>query len=270
MDATQRAPQFDDRFPELNHFICSLAEQFNEGQITSWDDLEVQVHAFFTPVRMTEMELAVPGWSKMASYTDGITLIHVMCVFLGMYMLPEFQNLNWEQQNLMKWVILFHDAAKIHIRGQKATMHAFHSGVVTANALANLDFPVTDQYLSLLPIWNGYTKQAFLSRIDDPSPIPDNRKLPEILAGIEQMYGRTSPGTLVIKTVILHISLHVDDMYPTPAPLTQDEAIRYIDADLFPLLRVMMLSDNEGWSLFDPETRARQRRDTLAAFDKLK
>jgi hypothetical protein len=31
----------------------------------------------------------------------------------------------------------------------------------------------------------------------------------------------------------------------------------------------MMLSDNEGWSLFDPETRARQRRDTLAAFEEV-
>lgn len=29
-----------------------------------------------------------------------------------------------------------------------------------------------------------------------------------------------------------------------------------------------MLSDNEGWSLFDPETRARQRNDTLKAFKK--
>jgi hypothetical protein len=48
-----------------------------------------------------------------------------------------------------------------------------------------------------------------------------------------------------------------------------EEAQRYINTSLFPLLRVMMLSDNEGWSLFDPETRSRQRRDTLAAFEKV-
>jgi hypothetical protein len=56
-------------------------------------------------------------------------------------------------------------------------------------------------------------------------------------------------------------------MYPTPAPLTEDEIRTYIDDDLLPLLRVMMLADNEGWSMFEPEYRAKQRKDTLAAFD---
>jgi hypothetical protein len=31
----------------------------------------------------------------------------------------------------------------------------------------------------------------------------------------------------------------------------------------------MMLADNEGWSLFDLETRARQRSDTLKAFEEV-
>ena len=29
-----------------------------------------------------------------------------------------------------------------------------------------------------------------------------------------------------------------------------------------------MLSDNEGWALFEPEFRAQQNRDTLEAFDR--
>jgi hypothetical protein len=31
----------------------------------------------------------------------------------------------------------------------------------------------------------------------------------------------------------------------------------------------MMLADNEGWSLFDPETRAVQRNETLEVFEEL-
>src|SRR4030095_15527113 len=94
-------------------------------------------------------------------------------------------------------------------------------------------------------------------------------KLPGILQGIQQLFGQNTPATLIIKTILLRISLHVDDNYPTPAPLTKEELRQYIDSDLFPLLRVMMLSDNEGWSLFNLETRARQRRDTLAVFQEI-
>ena len=61
----------------------------------------------------------------------------------------------------------------------------------------------------------------------------------------------------------------MDPFYPTPAPLTEEEIRQYIDPDLLPLLKVMMLADNEGWSLFDPEIRARQRNDTLKAFEKV-
>jgi len=212
------------------------------------------------------MEYLIPGWRKMASYADGITLVHVMCVFLGMYMLPEFSQLSSQQQQAMKWVILFHDIDKFHIRGKKDTMHAFHSGVVTANRLPAQGFSFSEKYPELIGPWSEYTNQAFLPGEGDAPPTPDNRKLPQILRGIELLFEKNPSAALIVKTVLLHISLHVDDQYPTPAPLTMEEAKLYIGSDLFPLLRVMMLSDNEGWSMFDPETRTRQRRDTLAAF----
>ena len=270
MNANQEFPRFEDQFSDLDKFIFHLVDSYNEGKICSWDDLENFANAFFTPARMEQMESLVPGWREMASYTDGITLVHVMCVFLGMYMLPEFKSLSREQQVLMKWVILFHDVAKIHIRGKRDTMHAFRSGVRAANTLAQLGFPTTKQFPELIRSWSEETSQALIANDGDAAPTPDNRKLPRIVAGIEQLYGENTPATLIVKTVLLHISLHVDDMYPTPTPLTKDEAKQYIDPSLFPLLRVMMLSDNEGWSLFDEESRIRQRRDTLAAFEEVK
>ena len=260
-------PSFEQRLPDLDDFILQLVHEYQIGQISSWEDLEERVQAFFTPAKMDRMEAIVPGWCEMASYTDRITLVHVTCVFLGMYMLPEFKSLTHEHQDLMKWVILFHDIAKFHIRGKKDTMHAFRSGVIAANILNKLGFPSTEKYPELIHLWSEYTDQAFIP--GDVAPTPDNQKLPDILSEIDQMYGPNTPATLIIKTVLLHISLHVDDMYPTPAPLTKEETIRYIDINLFPLLKVMMLSDNEGWSLFDPETRAQQRRDTLKAFEEV-
>jgi hypothetical protein len=60
-----------------------------------------------------------------------------------MFMLPEFQALSAEQQQIAKWIILFHDIDKVHIQGKKDMMHAFNSAVVAANTLPDIGFPIT-------------------------------------------------------------------------------------------------------------------------------
>ena len=261
-------PAFDDCFSDLNQFILKLVEAYEAGTIRSWDDLEEKVHVFFTPERMEEMESLVPGWQKMASYSEGITLVHVMCVFLGLFMLPEFQSLTPHQKQLAKWIVLFHDIAKIHIQGKKDTLHAFRSGVETAKALPSFGFPTRQHFHERIDYWSEYTEQAFTFHDEDTAPKPDNQKLPAILIGIDNLFGKDTEAALITKTVLLHISLHIDPFYPTPAALTEEEIKRFINPTLFPLLRAMMLSDNEGWSLFKPETRAQRGLDANAAFER--
>lgn len=257
-------PNFDEQLSFLNQFTLELVQNYHEGELNSWDELDEKVKAFFTSARMDQMEALVPGWKKMASYSDGITLTHVMCVFLGVFMMPEFHALSPEGQQMAKWIVLFHDLDKFHIHGKKDTMHAFRSGVLAAKGLPAFGFPVTEQYPALLPTWSEHTLGAFVS--GDGTPRPDNGKLPEILSGIDQLFGENTPAALITKTALLHISVNVDPQYPTPSPLTAAEIKRCIDSTVLPLLRVMMMGDNEGWALFEPEYRARQRRDTLAAF----
>ncbi len=269
MNTTQVFPAFEGTFPDLNQFILELVKAHEAGKIKSWEDLEQRVNTYFTAEKMEQMESVLPGWQKMASYSGGITLVHVMCVFLGLFLLPEFQTLLPQQQQLAKWIVLFHDVAKVHIRGKKDTMHAFRSAVLTTNLLPRLGFPTTRIFPETINSWSEYTVQAFITEDGNMTPKPNNQKLPEILAGIDHLYGKGTPATLIIKTVLLHISLPVDPFYHTPAPLTENETKRFIDPNLLPLLKVMMLADNEGWSLFDPETRARQRRDTLQAFQRI-
>jgi hypothetical protein len=266
MKSQMEFPSFDENLPFLNQFIHELVEAYNAGHLSSWEALDARVKSFFTQEHMNAVEIIAPGWKKMASYTDGITLTHVTCVFLGMFMLPEFRSLTDEQKQLAKWIVLFHDIDKAHIRGQKDTMHAFNSGVVAANTLPKLGFPVADKYQALIISWGDFTKQAFTVEAKIPKK-PDNRKLPEILAGISQLFGEHSPADLITKTVLLHISLDVDKNYPPPSPLTDDEIKHSISPALFPLLKVMMLSDNEGWSLFNSAVREQQRRDTLQVFE---
>lgn len=262
-------PSFDDELSNLNQFILSLVKGYKAGEITSWDMLDEQVKEYFTPARMDDIESKVPGWKKMASYSDGITLTHVICVFLGLFMLPEFMRLSEKQKQIAKWIVLFHDIDKFHIRGKKDTMHAFRSGVIAANVLPKLGFPAGEEYPELIRSWSDLSVNAFTMEAGDPTPRPDNSKLPGILRGIDRLFGVNMPASLIVKTVVLHISLDVDPLYPTPSPMTDDEIRNFISLDLFPLLRVMMLSDNEGWSLFDPEIRKQQYRDTKEAFERL-
>ena len=258
-------PAFEDCFPDLNQFILELVQTYEAGDLKSWEDLDQNVKAFFTPEKMDQTESQVPGWKKMASYSDGITLVHVMCVFLGLVMLPEFQVLSPQQKQLTKWIVLFHDLAKSHIPGKKDTMHAFRSGAETAKALPRFGFPTRPHFYERVGFWSEYASQAFILRDGDSMSKPDNRKLPGILIGIDNLFGKDTPAALITKTVLLHISLHIDPFYPTPSALTEDEIKRYIDHNLFPLLKSMMLADNEGWSLFDPETRAQRSKDAMNA-----
>ncbi|HEX6034152.1 MAG TPA: hypothetical protein VFY83_06935, partial [Anaerolineales bacterium] len=152
----QVTPVFDDCFPDLNEFILELVTAYQTDKLTSWDDLDARVKAYFTAERMRQMETMVPGWARMASYTNGITLVHVMCVFLGMFMLPEFQALTPEQKHMAKWIILFHDIDKVHIPGKRDTMHAFRSGVRAANLLPGFGFRTREHYQERIGLWSNY------------------------------------------------------------------------------------------------------------------
>jgi hypothetical protein len=262
-------PPFDHYFKDLNDFILELVDEYNEEKISSWGDIEERVKTFFTAERMEAIEAKAPGWKKMSSYSDGITLTHVTCVFLGMFMLPEFQSLILEQQQIAKWIVLFHDIDKFHIRGKKDSMHAFRSGVIAANIMPNIGFPVTEKYEALINPWSEFTINAFTMAEGNPAPKPDNRKLTEILSGIEGLFGENTPACLIVKTALLHISLNIDKNYPTPSPLTETETQQFISPSLLPHLKVMMLSDTEGWSLFEPEVRKQRMRDAYEKFDRV-
>ena len=269
MSTQQNIPSFDIELEELNQFIMSLVEDYHTEKINSWDDLDEKVKAFFTYERMEDIEAKAPGWKKMASYSDGITLTHVTCVFLGMFMLPEFLALSAEHRQIAKWIILFHDIDKFHIRGIKDTMHAFNSAVVAANTLPGLGFPVHVSYHDLISSWSSFTRQAYVPSNNDTAPKPDNQKLPKILSEIDQLFGENAPAALITKTVLLHLSLDADKNYPTPAPLTETEIQQIINPSLLPLLKVMMLADNDGWALFEPEFREQQNKDVVKAFERV-
>jgi hypothetical protein len=271
MNTAATFPAFDSCFPELNAFILELVKEFELGNIQSWDDLKKRVDVYFALENLEQLDSLVPGWKKMASYSDGVTLVHVMCVFLGLFMLPEFKSLPEDQQQLAKWIVLFHDVEKAVTTGagERDKTHAFRGAVATARQLPSLGFPVTPEYPDLVDPWSQLTGSATRIAENFPGSIQDNAKLPEILSGLEKMFGQDTPAALIVKTVLLHMSVNVVRDWPQAAPMVEDQIRRNVTPGLLPLLKVMMLSDNEGWTLFYPDVRSEQRQDTLEAFEEV-
>lgn len=261
-------PQIDAYLPELIAFAHNLVAVFESGDLNSWPMMTEKVQTFFKPEVAEKVERVIPGWRAMCGYLDGATLVHVMSVLTALLMCPEFKSATPDQQMLMKWIVLFHDVAKQPQAEKRDHPHAFRSAARTGVALPELGFTVQDDKLPL-PDLALMTEEAVTTHPATQETIQDNRKLPDIIGGIENIFGAQTPAALIMKTVLLHMSIDVVSDWPQAAPLMDREIQQYVDSSLLPLLRIMMLVDNDAWSLFDPETRQRHREETLAVFRRM-
>ena len=262
-------PLIETHLPQMMAFVSGLAQLHRSGRIQSWQMMAERVHAFFTPDVLDAVDAVAPGWRDMSTCSDGITLVHVMCVFTGLLESPEFEDASHAQRELMKWIVLFHDIAKDLRGGRRDQTHGFRSAALAGATLPRLGFPATDEYDSLFQEWFALTNGAVTRRGEGTDYIHDNRQLPGIIDGIERIFGSNTPAALIVKTVLLHFSISVVEEWPQVAPLTETEERQYLDPELLPLLKMMMLADNDGWTLFDPPTRESYRQETLAVFDRL-
>jgi hypothetical protein len=263
-------PPIESHLPALMRLVSQLARAVEHGEIDSWQGMTQRVEAFFRPDIMEQVDAVAPGWREMSSYANGVTLVHVMCVFTSLLLCPEYQQATAEQQALLKWIVLFHDIAKKVQEGRRDYIHGFRSAAIAGEMLPKFGFVVTNEYAALISAWAALTNGAVTKGDTIADYIQDNHKVPEIFAGIEKLLGRNTPAALIVKTVLLHMSITVIHEWPQAAPLTAAEVKQCIDAELFPLLKIMMLVDNDGWSRFDPPTKERYRLETLVVFDEIK
>ncbi|MBA3874373.1 MAG: hypothetical protein H0X30_35025 [Anaerolineae bacterium] len=262
-------PQLEAKLPELFSFIQQLAIDHQNGRLSSWDSFSQRVRTFYTPAMMTKIDAVISGWIKMASYAEQQTLIHVTGVLVALFLLPEYQTASADHKVIMEWMVMFHDVAKRAERNKHDYIHAFRSGAATGAALAAIGFSAQADFNARIFSWKSLTENAIIFNAAHNETIQDNAKLPDIISGIDALYGRTSAATLIIKGVLFHLSINNDPGYPTLAPLSQPEIQYYIDRDLFPILKAMMLVDSDGWNLFDPTEGKRLRQQTLQVFDNI-
>ncbi len=260
-------PQVAALLPEYNAFVADLATQCAAGTLTDWSPFKQAVLNFFTPSMMDKADRVVPGWHEMAICADHQTLHHVTSVLVALRLSPIYQQATPHEQDSLLWMVLFHDVAKIARPGKHDYIHAFRSAAIAGKALARAGFSVRSGYSEQIVEWFALTYNAISWRPDLQEFIQDNRQLPAILSGLDQLY--EPPAIAVIKAVLFHLSIITDPDYPIHAPLTDEEIIKYIDAATFPLLKAMMLVDTDGWNLFDPAEAHRFRQQTQATFHQI-
>lgn len=259
-------PTVEHHLPDLMPFIHALANDYRRKNLYGWPAVRTRVSDFFTLGRMAHFDSILPGWQMMAAYREGTTLVHVIAALAALMLLPEYQQAGPDQQAQIKWIILFHDLTKRLEQGIRDHTHAFRSAALAGRQLPRLGFSVLDS--AQIEPWAALTAGAIMH--DTPEPVQDNRQLPEILAGLERLFGPNTPAALIVKTVLLHMSINTLHEWPQAAPFTDDEIARYVDPAMLPLLEMMMLIDNDAWAFFDPETKQRHRAETLDVFARVR
>jgi len=259
-------PRPPDHLPALCIFVREQARQIDNGELRDSDELSLRIRNFYTPVMMREVEGVAPGWQAMAAYADGTTLDHITRALIALQNLPEYRQSGPDLRAMMEWTVLYHDVAKQVIDGQRDSLHAFRSGTLAAGALRAVGFPTSDRYAARLEAWTQLVLGASTEAPDGKGSIQDNRLLPEIISGIEQLFGAGSAAALIVQSVMLHQSLNVVPEWPNPGSLSEPELPQCIRPELLPLLEALMLVDSDAWQLFDPASRTKFRRSTLAVF----
>ena len=264
-------PRLATVLPELMAFVSGQAASYRDGELDAWEALAARTHAFFTAARMERVEALVPGWREMSGYGEGVTLVHTMCALIGLLNSPEYRRASVVQQAQIEWVLLLHDLAKWVREDERDYAHPFRAAAMAGAILPRLGFPVTGAYSAGYETWAALACDAVIFRREEEKTlhICDNRRLPEIVDGIARLYGPDTPAALIVQAILLHTSVTVLQAWPQAAPLTADEERRYLTPALLPLLKMMMLADNDGWELFNAETQAAFRAETLAVFERL-
>jgi hypothetical protein len=259
-------PRLEDHLPDLVDHVRVLAADIETGELQRNDELVQRNRDFYTSGRMAAIESVAPGWQHMAAQADGATLHHVTQVLIALHLLPEYRQAAQRLQTLLEWTVLYHDLGKQVTGGQRDALHAFRSATMAVRSLPRLGFPDRAVDPDALDHWTRRVLDASVAAPDGKGLIQDNRQLPGILEGLEQLFGAGSAVAVIVQGVMLHQSLNVVPEWPNPGSLAEAEIPRCIRPALLPVLEGLMLADSDAWQLFEPVSKARYRDSTLAAF----
>jgi hypothetical protein len=258
-------PLIEHRLPELMSFIDDLSRAIELRNTASLSKAQQSITTFFDPEQLRKLESITGEWSELIDHDQGKTLTHVMLTMASLRFHPEFEESIPEEQNIIRWSLLFHDIAK-RSEGERDHTHAFRSAVVLARSLSLIGVDLPKSYFQHLHSWAELTLNATIQQTGSNQLIQDNQRIPEILSGLDLMLGTQAAAKTAIKLVLLHHSInHLND-WPQASALTDIQVSQLVDARLLPLIRIMILADSDGWELFNAHNCVRYREETRSVF----
>jgi hypothetical protein len=61
-------PSIEAHLPGVIDFVSALAQDYQSGEVDSWQIMAERVHAFFTPETLDKVDAIAPGWRAISSY----------------------------------------------------------------------------------------------------------------------------------------------------------------------------------------------------------
>lgn len=255
-----------DVLPLLDEFVDDLAADLAADRISDYEGFVHRCRTFYTDERVARIDRVVSGWSRMASYRDGVTLWHTTAAIASLRTLDEYQDALTPTRHLMDWAVLLHDLAKEPDGRGRDHFHAFRSAAAAGRVLPALGFEVTDAWPAGSDAWYSLVESACRYDAGGSEYVQDNDQLSAIIEGADQLYG--ADAAIVLKAIALHLAVTVVADWPARTPLTRAEEQRFIDPPLAPVLLAMMLADHGGWNTFDAVTLRAYLNQTRAVFER--
>ena len=268
MPALTAFPPIEQHLPELTAFVDDLSRAIELRNTATLDKAQRSITAFFNAKQLQKLDSVAPGWADLVAHDRSKTLTHVMLAMASLAFHPEFEASSPEEQNILRWALLFHDIAK-RSETERDLTHAFRSAVVMARSVPLICVDVPTTYFQNFHAWAKLTLGATKLQPGSDQLIQDNQCIPEIMSGLERMLATHPAAVMAIKLVLLHHSINILREWPQASALTDTQVQQFFDFRLLQLIRVMMLADNDGWELFNNRNCLRYRTETRTVFTHL-
>lgn len=268
LSTSTRFPKLCDLLPDLDRLISEISHDYHVADLSSHAQLVYKVNAFFSSHMIDRVEAIVPGWRAMIEGDGGTTLVHILTALVALPLHLSYLNATPAHQCVLTWAVLFHDIAKRSLAKHSDHTHGFRSAARFVQSLPRMGIKLSGGRSNALIDWSNLVESAVTQQPGHRTLVQDNRKLPQILEGIEKLTNNPS-AILIAKIVLLHHSITSLDEWPQANPLNEVEIKEYVSPELLSLLEIMALVDNDGWELFEPDNRERYRDMTRRTFAQL-
>jgi hypothetical protein len=206
-------------------------------------------------------------WHWLDQVDEGLVCCHTFATLATIYSMKPFKDLDFHDQNIILYGLLFHDIAK---RGPpeietKDPLHPFTSAAKALKIFSRLGWI---QHAENVEEISEYISNAFF--FHEWANFMDNQKLPMIYKQLLYATGLISDMNSsyqnyyqltndlpreklfvfeILAIILFHQSVDLDPKYPNFTPLTEEEMNSYLSPRLLNLLTILHIGDNGSYNL---------------------